>query len=195
MLQKLANDGHDHVSEQRFFRGELLARRGYERQWRGAPFTFLASLIYQVTSNFRASLLLPLLWWGVGVLGFAWLYLTEHMARVANGEATMAGPAGRVWRRLWEGGEGFTCIAGDGDPLFAALGLSASKSLFAGFGPARTLDQIHACLYGIHPREAFDSFQPVIPGLVAGVGVVQFLLSAILIFLFGLALRNHFKIK
>lgn len=195
VLQKLANDGHDHISEQRFFRGELLAKRGLEQQWRRAPFTFLASLIYQVTSNFGASLILPLLWWGAGVFGFAWIYLTEHMARVANSEVTMVGPAGRAPQRLWPGGEGLACIAGKGDPVLAALGLSASKSLFAGFGPARTLDQLHACLYGIHPRSVYDSFQPVIPGLVTGLGVVQFLLSAILIFLFGLALRNHFKIK
>ena len=195
VLQKLANDGHDHISEQRFFRGELLAKRGSEEQWWRASFTFFISLIYQVTSNFGASLILPLLWWGTGIIGSAWFYLTEHMVRVANPEASMAGATSRIWRRLWEGGEGFACIAGEGHPVFAAIGLSASKSLFAGFGPARTLDQLHACLYGIHVRSTFESFQPVIPGWVTGIGVVQFLASAILIFLFGLALRNHFKIK
>jgi len=195
VLQKLANDGHDHISEQRFFRGELLAKRGLEEQWWRAPFTFLVSLIYQVSSNFGASLIFPLLWWGTGIIGFAWFYLTEHMVRVANPEASMASATFRIWRRLWEGGEGFACIAGEGQPVFAAIGLSMSKSLFAGFGPARTLDQIHACLYGIHVRSTFESFQPVIPGWVTGIGVVQFLASAILIFLFGLALRNHFKIK
>jgi len=195
VLQKLANDGHDHISEQRFFRGELLAKRGSEEQWKSASFTFFISLIYQVASNFGASLILPLLWWGTGIVGFAWFYLTEHMVRVANPEASMASATSRIWRRLWEGGEGFACIAGEGQPVFAAIGLSMSKSLFAGFGPARTLDQIHACLYGIHVRSTFESFQPVIPGWVTGIGVVQFLASAILIFLFGLALRNHFKIK
>jgi hypothetical protein len=70
-----------------------------------------------------------------------------------------------------------------------------NKGLFAGLGPARALDQTHACLYGIHELSAFDSFQPVIPYWVTGMGVVQFLLSAILIFLFGLALRDHFKIR
>ena len=194
-LQKLATDGHDHISEQRFFRGELLAKRGLEQQWRTAPLTFAASLIYQVSSNFGASLFLPVSWWGLGVLGFAWFYLTEHVARLADTAVTSASPSRQILRRLWEGGDGFTCINGAGDPVLAALGLSVSKSLFAGFGPARTLDQIHACLFGIHERATFESFQPVIPYSVTGIGVVQFLFSAILIFLFGLALRNHFKIR
>jgi hypothetical protein len=188
-------DCDGHASELYFFRRELLAKRGLEQQWKTAPLTFLASLIYQVTSNFGSSLFLPVMWWALGVVGFAWFYLAEHVARLADAAAGVASPSGRIARRLWEGADGFACIGSAGDPLLAALGLSMSKSLFAGFGPARALDQIHACLYGIHERSAFDSFQPVIPYSVTGMGVVQFLLSAILIFLFGLALRNHFKIR
>jgi hypothetical protein len=69
VLQKLADDGHDHISEQRFFRGELLARRGLEEPWKTEPFGYLISLLYQITSNFGSSLILPVFWWIVTWLG------------------------------------------------------------------------------------------------------------------------------
>ena len=206
VLQKLANDGHDHAREQYFFRGELLAKRGLEG--RLLSFAYWAGIAYQGLSNFGSSLFLPVPWWGLGVFGFAWFYLTEHLIRAtiaATLEApwnavTIAAPWREAARRVVDWGAGpadpFACVAGAGHPLAAAFGLSLRKSLFAGFGSPRAIDQIHVCLFGAHPASVFGgAFQPVIPYWVSGVGVVQFLFSAILVFLFGLALRNHFKIR
>lgn len=193
MLQKLATDGHDHVSEQRFFRCELLAKRGLDG-WRSIA--TWAGILYQLSSNFGSSLILPLFWWGVGVVGFAWFTLTEHLIR-GHDTATMDAPWLEVAHRATgTSPEGFTCVTGGDaiEPFAAALGLSLRKSLFAGFGPARVMDQIHACLFGTHPEAAFGAFQPIFPALVSWIGVVQFVYSAAMLFLLGLALRNHFKI-
>ena len=61
----------------------------------------------------------------------------------------------------------------------------------------------YGCLYGIHttanitvpPGQLPSSFFPVIPDGIAFLGLVQILFSAVLIFLFLLAVRNHFRIK
>ena len=78
--------------------------------------------------------------------------------------------------------------------------MSLQKGLFAGFGAVRKLDQIYACLYGMQPIVPDPGadpvgFQPVIPDGVSMLGVVQFTWSAAMVFLFLLALRNHFRIK
>jgi hypothetical protein len=65
---------------------------------------------------------------------------------------------GWIIRRLRDCVDGFIHIDGVGDQLLAVLGLLMSKSLFSGFRPVRGLDQIHACLFGIHERSALFSF-------------------------------------
>ena len=54
------------------------------------------------------------------------------------------------------------------------------------------LPQFHACLYGV---ESENPFRPIIPDQVAFLGVLQVLFSAVMIFLFLLTVRNHFRIK
>ncbi len=94
------------------------------------------------------------------------------------------------------------CVAGPGEPWVAAITLSIHKGLlFLGLVPIDKLSRIHACLYGIHPTGAPQpsqlpaSFSPVIPDGVTILGFIQYPLSAVLIFLFLLAIRNHFRIK
>ena len=171
-LRRLATQGHDHASEQLFFRGELLARRGVtDRYWHPS---FWLGVFYQLFSDFGRSLFLPLMWWAVGVLAFAWIYLSHH-------------PGSSQWWLL-------ECIAGSSKPWVAALGLSVHKSLPAvsGFGFGDKLPQFHACLYGV---ESENPFRPIIPDEVAFLGVLQVLFSAVMIFLFLLAVRNHFRIR
>jgi hypothetical protein len=71
---------------------------------------------------------------------------------------------------------------------------------FAGVASAEKLNQIYACLYGIHGTCCSgaplpEKFTPVIPDVVDFIGIGQLLLSLVLIFLFLLALRNHFRIR
>ncbi|MCY4385871.1 MAG: pentapeptide repeat-containing protein [Desulfurellaceae bacterium] len=169
-LKRLATQGHDHASEQLFFRGELLARRGVtDRYWHAS---FWLGVFYQLFSDFGRALIRPLLWWAVGVLVFAGIYLSHYPG---NGE----------WFLL-------ECIAGTGKPWVAALGLSLHRSLPALSGFRDTLPQFHACLYGVHSE---SPFRPIIPDVVSFLSVPQVLFSAVMIFLFLLAVRNHFRIK
>ena len=106
--------------------------------------------------------------------------------RLAPGAAAVAPPA---------------CLAGPGDPWSAALELSIRKALpFAGVGSTEKLNQIYACLYGIHGEtapvaELPASFTPVIPDAVDYLGIAQLLLSLLLLFLFLLSVRSHFRIR
>ena len=81
----------------------------------------------------------------------------------------------------------------------AALGLSLRNALLlSGGGSVTKLDQLYACLYGIHGGAAVElpaRLRLLIPDAVAFAGVAQNLWSAAMLFLLLLALRNHFRIK
>ena len=169
-LKRLATQGHDHASEQLFFREELLARRGVtDRYWHAS---FWLGVFYQIFSDFGRSLIRPLLWWATGTLVFAAIYVGYH-------------PSGGEWFLL-------ECVAGTGKPWISALGLSLHRSLPALSGFGDTLPQFQACLYGVQSE---NPFRPVIPDVVSFLGIPQVLFSAVMIFLFLLAVRNHFRIK
>ena len=154
-------------------------------------------MLYQLLGSFGASILRPVLWWLFSAVGFAVGYLAIHLER-ASPLAPSGSSFGAAVRAFWDwafgGGPGLPCAIGPGNPVTAAPGLSVSKGLFAGISSVTKLNQIHTCLYGVQVQVP-GSVTPVIPDLVTGLGVLQFLLSAALIFLFGLALRNHFRIK
>ena len=194
-LKRLAIDGHDHVREQEYFAGELRSLRGCpdrllpnplnwfrrddagkrRRAWPGGA-RYWFGLGYQLLSDFGRSMLRPLGWWGLSVAGFAWAYLAR--AKFSDG-----------------------CAVGESTPWSAALGLSIRKALpFAGIASSEKLNQIYACLYGIHGDSARlaalpDRFTPVIPDAVDYLGMVQLVLSILLLFLFLLAVRSHFRIR
>ena len=195
-LKRLAIQGHDHAREQDFFKDELKARRqSQDKPWQAV---FWFGWFYQVLSDFGHSTWRPLMWWGVSVACFALLYLGQHPVLAKESSSRI------IQRLTGSGGEvpPLTCVAGPGEPWVAALNLSFHKGLlFLGLVPANKLNQIFACLYGIHPVDAAqpsqlpDSFSPVIPDGATALGFVQHPLSAVLIFLFLLAIRNHFRIK
>ena len=167
---RLAIQAHDHTRELDYFASELKASRGATR--------YTIGFLYELFSNFGRCMVLPLIWWGLATAGFAWAYLTAR--------APSAGAC---------------CLLGPGEPRAAAVGLSIRKALpFAGVASANKLDQIYACLYGIHggsqtSGDLPERFTPVIPDAVDYIGIGQLLLSLVLIFLFLLALRNHFRIR
>jgi len=193
-LKRLAIQGHDHAREQTFFKGELKARRWSEDKPWDAVFWF--GVFYQVLSDFGRSLLRPLLWWGVSVVCFAGLYVAQHPDIAKESSPSI----GSAFHHLADsGGEMplLNCVAGSGDPWVAALTLSVQKGLLvSGVVPREKLNQIYACLYGVHPADAtYDALSPKIPDTVTALGFLQYPLSAALIFLFLLATRNHFRIK
>ena len=175
-LKRLAVAAHDHDRELLFWKGEVLARRwSVDKPWHAL---FYFGLFYGGLSDFGRSVVRPLIGWALGLLVFAWHYLSQHL------------------------GNGFLCDVGPGNTLTAALGLSLRNALvLPGSGSATKLDQIYACLYGIYGGPAMTPaplparFQPVIPDAIAFASVAQNLWSAVMLFLLFLALRNHFRIK
>ena len=169
-LRRLAVQSHDHISEQRFYREELLARRRVRD--RGWYISFWLSVFYQLFSDFGRSLSRPLLWWIGGIMVFASIYLSYH-------------PGADEWFPS-------ACVKGTGNSRIAALGLSLHKSLPALSGIGDKLPEFYACLFGANSQ---NSSGPILPDVVSLLGVIQVLFSAAMIFLFLLAVRNHFKIK
>ena len=180
------------------FKGELIERRRSEDTFWHA--VLWLGYMYQLLSDFGRSPMRPLFLWFVSVIIFAALYLGHHPAFAKNWWS------GFGWEfQSLAGSNGvppLTCVAGPGGRSVAALQLSVHKGLlFLGLVPATKLNQIHACLYGIHPVSAAQpsqlpvSFLPVIPDGVTALSFIQHPLSVVLIFLFLLAIRNHFRIK
>lgn len=198
-LKRLAIQAHDQARELDYSANELKAQRGHpdspllcplnllrkDKDGRRLPvwpggmhgtMRFWFGLGYEVLSNFGRSIALPLFWWVLATATFARAYL---------GQAISAD----------------RCASGEGTPWSAALGLSIRKALpFAGIASSEKLNQIYACLYGIHGESARlavlpDRFTPVIPDAVDYLGMVQLVFSILLLFLFLLAVRSHFRIR
>lgn len=202
-LKRLAVQAHDHAREQEFFKAELKARRGVEDRWLSPAWCF--SWLFQLSSNFGSSIVLPFFWYAVSTAGFAYLYLTRR----AEAEAEAISFAAWAGQRLAsffpflsnEAGQP-ACLAGPGDQVSAAILLSVSKAtLFLGASSSEKVNQLHACLYGAHVREAAAEgvlpvpYQPVIPDFVYKLELGQQFVSAVFIFLILLAIRNRFRIK
>ena len=183
-LRGLAKDQHDHTLEQQFFRQELLARRWViDKFWYPS---FFFSVFYQLCSDFGRSLFRPFLWWLASIPVFAGLYLGQH-------------PSLTTWYAGFFAPTAHSCVKGSSEPWISALLLSSHKALVALSGAGEKLSHMYACLYGARGQasggELAAKFQPVIPDAVTIIGMVQVLYSVPLIFLFLLAVRNHFRIK
>jgi hypothetical protein len=95
------------------------------------------------------------------------------------------------------------CITSGSDgttPVSAAFAASLRKGLlFAGLGDTDKASQDFACLYGLDRKlmAEVQGSQLVrrVPDAVAYAGLAQTLISAVLLFLFLLAMRNQFRIR
>lgn len=214
-LKRLAAQGHDHLREQDFFKNELRARRWTDdRPWHSV---FWFGLLYQGLSDFGRSIIRPLLWWLATVAGFSVYYLGKYLVegRGPTSNFDWLWAIG-VWLKesglsprvidfpalAHVGAPSLSCVAGSGEPWWAAVELSLRKGLlFLGLGSGEKINQLYACLFGIYSTGDAQvgrlppSFTPIIPGDVSVIGLLQQLISAVLIFLFLLAIRNHFRIK
>ena len=170
-LRRLAIQAHDHERELQFFKGEIIARRGTEDKLTHARYWF--GWLYQLLSDFGRSMGLPLLWFGISLLLFAIFYACQ-------------GPV--EFNQLLI--KHVSCIDGSGDSRIVALGVSTINAFpFAAISSSDLLNQYYACLYGIQENTL------VIPYVVTFVSIIQFFVSAVLLFLFLLAVRNNFRIK
>ena len=164
-LKRLAVQGYDYEREQMAFKGELRSRRWLIDKWYGPSVWF--GIIYDFFADCGRSIWRPFVTWAGLVLAFAAFYFW----RSADGLATRCGSPET--------------------PALQALYLSIKNGLvmFGGTRDAR-INQAYLCLYG------GDANQAAIPLSVTYVETLaQTPISAVLLFLFLLAVRNQFKIK
>lgn len=167
-LKRLAIQGHDHERELQFFADELRSQRSSRWNVRSLLIEF-----YGFFSDFGRSIFRPALWWLVTTVGFAASYLGRHALMDSSG-----------------------CIAGSGSPFRSAIYVALRKALiFPGLGTDQKLDVAYACLFGKTQISENGRALPLIPDSIAYLGIAQTLISAALIFLILLAVRNQFRIK
>ena len=192
-LKRLAAQGLDHAHELDFFKNELLTRG---RTGGDSLAVLAARLLYQWTSDFGRSITRPLVGWLASVAFFALIYCGPHLPGMVIPHLTQGDHAHQVY-----------CEAVDGSPISAAFHVSISKAtLFLGYGPEASdkLTLSYACLYGVAELDdsgmaAEDSLAEGrllnVPSWVVLVGILQQAISAALVFLLLLAVRNHFRIR
>lgn len=199
-LKRLAVQAHDHAREQDFFRREMIARRFIEDQpWHAV---FWTGVLYQILSDFGRSIFRPLFCLSISTAIFAGFYLDAHL----DDEQHVSGLSWYIERTGEVIGIGsapeLSCIAGPGSPQSAALHLSLSKTLLLpAIGSGESLNTTYACLYGVDtarpqpPDQLIPPFRVRSPESVIALSMLQSLISAVLLFLLLLAIRNHFRIK
>ena len=182
-LRRMATQGHDHEAESLSFKGEIIARRGTLDN--ATNLRFWAGKLYEIFSDFGRSMRRPLIWLLLSTCVFAGAYSSQSQ------DLTWV-PFSRH----------APCVSGSGDAQIAAWALSVHNAFpFAGIGSSGKLEQIHLCLYGTQPADPSrqkvlpSSLSPNIPDVVAFLGVLQFVFSAVLLFLLIVAIRHWFRIR
>lgn len=182
-LKRLAVQGHDHERELIFFAAEIKSQRGIQDKvlpnpidyiknnnndafWPGGARYWLGYL-YEYSSDFGRSVILPLFW----LLFFVFLFQVIYLKYSIDSEPP----------------ETISC-----DRTEAALYLSVRNALpfLPATGYSENLSRSYACLYGKH-----SDGKENVPNAIVFISIFQTILSTILIFLLLLALRNHFRIK
>jgi uncharacterized protein YjbI with pentapeptide repeats len=199
-LKRLAAQAHDHAREQYFFRNEILAKRLIDdKLWHTS---YYAGLGYQLLSNFGQAIFRPILFLALATFLFASSYLDVYFQQKGMEQT------GFGWYLVWakeragfEQDQQLQCIQGTDHPGSAALRLSVRRALvLPGVVSPDALNPIEACLYGAESPEPqplgklVPPYRPTPPAVVGWLGVGQSVVSAVLLFLLGLGLRNHFRI-
>lgn len=182
-LRRLAQEGHDHEREMDFLAGDILSRRGvidhaFGKNW---PL-FWVGLFYQWVSNFGRSIFRPLLWWFGSMIFFAHSYLFANVLPRFGAKTPLLDAE---------------CFHDFGSAIGNALNLSFARSSVVGNLWARDgVTRAMQCLYNTD-NGPFKADEPTVhlPGWVIASGYAQTLFSAVMIFLFLLAVRNHFRIR
>ena len=152
------------------FKGELRSRRwSIDNFWH--PGLWLG-LFYDGFADCGRSVIRPLSLWALSVFCFALFYLRSAIESTPE-----------AWRK---------CLSEGGDPWAKALDASSRNALVVTSGRDARVDQAYRCLFG--PEE--EKLPLNIPDSVSFVeSFFQVPISAFLIFLVLLAVKNRFKIK
>jgi hypothetical protein len=197
-LKKLAFEAQDQTREQEFFAQELRCRRF----WHDKPFgkgvaRFWLGWFYGGVANFGRSLLRPVILWLLLIAAFSAYYLAQRPSAVAKqawGAAAHSAAQASFSQHIFGGffpAESAPCVAANSDPVGEALYLSFRNAVLKlDWEDAATARRVFGCLYGIEPGG-----NPIVPLSVSAVSLFQTMLSAGLIFMFLLALRNLLKVR
>jgi hypothetical protein len=207
-LKRRANEAQDHERELEFFSQEVRTGRFHAK---GLPvwvpkvwsWRFWFGLAFEVFSDFGRSLWRPLLWWLILTAVFSAFYLGEH-EDVRNARAAL-NPTGALstiaayavtTRGAWTNpppcrAQGFPAT----DVLTEARVLSVRNAMVYDFGRMDTARRTYSCLFGGESNAGESDYLRTIPPRIWVAASIQGFLSAILIFLFLLAVRNLLRLK
>jgi Pentapeptide repeats (9 copies) len=224
-LKRLAIQGHDTDRELEFHAREVRSQRFADDWplplvfWRGKAwggfFRFWFGIFYQIASDFGRSILRPLLLWGIAIVVAASFYFSQADAvqtglKLENASvfSSISGSAvfaihNKVpcYRAEIPKDTTGTVVAGISDKVAAntsaraeALQLAFRNAFIILDGGADAAHRTYGCLYGV---EMYAGSNPiaVVPGAVSTASAIQKGLSGVMIFLFGLVLRNMLKMK
>ncbi len=182
-LKRLAIKSHDNDYEHLFRAGEFRSKRslrgedngGDHNIWRLVKPSWWINILYELFSDFGRSLVRPFVVWLAVIAFMTWVHVSNHNALNSF-------------------------VAHNCSPNFAALHVSVETGMLGiGRNGAQKTAQDFACLYGLSPNFKPPSeggkLVPNVPYRIVFWQMGQTVISAVLIFLFLLALRNHFKLK
>lgn len=218
-LKRLAIQGHDHERQMQFFAGEITSARYVTdwplawRFWSGNAWATVARYwfgwLYQVTSAFGRSLFRPLLLWLVTIALGTGYFLSQNPdveRRMAAGDlATTVRTSWAAWRAsqpCYAGlpGEEGKHLSGLAEPVrrqtdaaTEALHLAMRNAFIVLDGGQDAAHRTFGCLYGV--ERYGDNPVAIVPSNVTFASAIQKSISGILIFLFGLAIRNMLRMK
>jgi uncharacterized protein YjbI with pentapeptide repeats len=195
ILRAFAAASGDFENELKFHAEELRAARLHQDGPLRPRFWF--SLLYEVVSDYGRSLGRPIACWFLLFCVFTVLYLGEsrgfNEARAQIESQSHVGPF-RAYLiaigRSWKIGSCVESTTG-GEALSYAVALSRRSALaFPGIIRPNEDQQIFSCLYGVDKRG-----NGIIPPSISLWSSLQSVGSGILLFLFGLAVRNMLRMK
>ncbi|MGO9546563.1 MAG: pentapeptide repeat-containing protein [Rhodomicrobium sp.] len=188
-LKKLASEAQDQPREQEFFAQELRCRRFWHDKPSGPGIArFWLGWIYGGVANYGRSLLRPFMLWLLSVFVFAFYYLSQR-----GSEWNVNQPPSDIgqWLGSLISAERFPCVSGSSNRIGEALYFSfRSAFLKLDWSDAAGTRRVFGCLYGV---EANGS--AIVPLSVSAVALFQAAVSAGLLFMFLLALRNLLKVR
>ena len=171
--------------------------------------SFWFTLMYELFSDFGRSVFRPIISWALLLFICANIYLCYHPPAKENisnaqdlGSLEVAFTAWDNWfeqmpclkPNLQDSTSLANSLLTDTTPQLEAFSLSLKNGfVFIDWDRSEAAMQTFGCLYGL--TETKTTLVPSVPPMVSFVNILQNVLSVLLIFLFGLAVRNMLKLK
>lgn len=191
-LREMAAAAKDHEQEVQNNAHEIAARRF----WAASPFVkgersaFWLGWLYQIVSDYGRSLWRPVAAWLSMIALFAAVFFTIALGHPDPGRRP--DQSSSECHSTYEAALGSARSLQPTNKVFEAIALSFRDALI--FDRSDVTRRMYGCLFGIQVKNnTFD--YAITPRWVTALSSLQSLLSGILLFLFGLAVRNQFRMR